>query len=198
MAESFGCCSSYLECSNNRACIHKGDPEYQECQYRKNLEAGRIFFGKNKSNEGEIHMLENIKITININAPELANAIISLAGALSVTHNQTTIIAAPTQKKEESKPKKTEKPVAEKEILPEITEESLPETAPEVSEPTIEKAVEEVSYSLEEVRAKLAAISQSGNSAKVKQLIASFDTDKLSAIPADKYPELMKKAGAIA
>lgn len=54
-----------------------------------------------------------------------------------------------------------------------------------------------VTYTLEQVRAKLAAISQSGKSAEMKQLIASFGATKLTDISADKYPELMKKAEAL-
>ena len=45
--ESFGCCSSYEKCSDNRKCLHEGNPEYAGCKYKKNLEAGRIFYGKN-------------------------------------------------------------------------------------------------------------------------------------------------------
>lgn len=44
MAEIFGCCSSYTGCSNQRKCLHQ-DQEYSGCQYRRNLEAGRIFYG---------------------------------------------------------------------------------------------------------------------------------------------------------
>jgi hypothetical protein len=47
MAERFGCCSKYVECSDALGCLHREDPEYSGCQYRVNLEAGRIFYGKN-------------------------------------------------------------------------------------------------------------------------------------------------------
>lgn len=47
MSEVFGCCSSYIKCSDERQCIHKDDEIYAGCQYRKNLEAGNIFYGKN-------------------------------------------------------------------------------------------------------------------------------------------------------
>ena len=50
MAESFGCCSSYAECSNAGHCIH---PDYTGCYYRKNLEAGCIFYGKNAGKKPE-------------------------------------------------------------------------------------------------------------------------------------------------
>jgi hypothetical protein len=47
---------------------------------------------------------------------------------------------------------------------------------------------------LEEVRAKLAALSQDGKQAQVKALITEFGAKKLSDIPAEKYEELLKKA----
>ncbi len=46
--QSFGCCGKYLECSNQMRCVHE-DILYASgaCQYKKNLEAGRIFYGDN-------------------------------------------------------------------------------------------------------------------------------------------------------
>lgn len=52
---------------------------------------------------------------------------------------------------------------------------------------------EEVKYTLEEVRAKLGAFSKP----KVKAIINSFGVNKLTEIPADKYPEVMKKVGEL-
>lgn len=47
--EIFGCCSKYELCSDLKKCIHT-DPFYSEaCMYRKNLESGKIFYGKNKN-----------------------------------------------------------------------------------------------------------------------------------------------------
>lgn len=45
--EEFGCCHDFVACSDARQCIHADDPENRGCVYRKNLEAGRIFYGKN-------------------------------------------------------------------------------------------------------------------------------------------------------
>lgn len=46
-ADSFGCCSSYRACSDAGKCVI-ADRDYSiKCLYRKNLEAGRIFYGKN-------------------------------------------------------------------------------------------------------------------------------------------------------
>lgn len=44
----FGCCSSYIECSDEGRCLHLDNETYQGCMYRKNLEAGKVFFGQNK------------------------------------------------------------------------------------------------------------------------------------------------------
>ena len=51
--------------------------------------------------------------------------------------------------------------------------------------------------SLEQVRAKLAELSQAGKAADVKKLIADFGAAKLTDIPADKYGDLLQKAEAI-
>ncbi len=47
---------------------------------------------------------------------------------------------------------------------------------------------------LEEVRAKLASLSQDGKQVEVKELITSFGAKKLSDVPAQKYSELLEKA----
>ena len=47
--ERFGCCNSFIECSDKQRCLHDDDPFYRGCIYRKNLEAGRIFYGKNRN-----------------------------------------------------------------------------------------------------------------------------------------------------
>jgi hypothetical protein len=40
----FGCCSHYVECSDVGKCIFTSDPDYDGCQYSKNLDAGRNFY----------------------------------------------------------------------------------------------------------------------------------------------------------
>lgn len=47
--ETFGCCSRYIECSDNKKCLCNDLIFRLGCQYKKNLEAGRIFYGKNKT-----------------------------------------------------------------------------------------------------------------------------------------------------
>lgn len=46
---SFGCCSKFIECSDARKCVHENKIYSMGCKYRMNLDAGRIFYGKNKN-----------------------------------------------------------------------------------------------------------------------------------------------------
>ena len=46
--DMFGCCSSYMECSDKKRCIKDNDFS-RNCYYRKNLEMGKIFYGKNRN-----------------------------------------------------------------------------------------------------------------------------------------------------
>jgi len=48
-AETFGCCSRYMECSNNKKCIHPDLKFAKGCKYKKHLETGKIFYGKNRN-----------------------------------------------------------------------------------------------------------------------------------------------------
>lgn len=47
--DNYGCCSRFVECSDALKCINPDKKLSKGCQYRKNLEAGRIFYGKNKN-----------------------------------------------------------------------------------------------------------------------------------------------------
>jgi len=47
--EMIGCCDMFVMCSDALHCLRSTDPHYNGCLYRKNLEAGRIFYGKNKN-----------------------------------------------------------------------------------------------------------------------------------------------------
>ncbi|MFZ3578829.1 rRNA biogenesis protein rrp5 [Virgibacillus sp. DJP39] len=51
--------------------------------------------------------------------------------------------------------------------------------------------------SLEDVRSKLAALSQDGKQLQVKELITGFGAKKLSDIPAEKYSDLLVEAGKL-
>ena len=46
---SFGCCSQFIKCSDAKKCVHENKLYSKGCQYRKNLDAGRIFYGKNRN-----------------------------------------------------------------------------------------------------------------------------------------------------
>lgn len=45
--DTFGCCSRYLECSEAGHCLHPDQAAAKSCLYRKNLESGQCFYGKN-------------------------------------------------------------------------------------------------------------------------------------------------------
>jgi len=68
--------------------------------------------------------------------------------------------------------------------------------AESVVEPEKEEPVAE-EVTLEDVRAVLAPIMKSGKREAVQDLIRSFGADKLSDVEADKYSDLIKKAGEL-
>ena len=47
--EGFGCCHLYEKCSDARKCIQPSQIFSLACYYRKNLEQGKIFYGKNRN-----------------------------------------------------------------------------------------------------------------------------------------------------
>lgn len=48
-AKSFGCCNLFVDCSDAKKCVHENKLYATACMYRRNLEAGKIFYGKNKN-----------------------------------------------------------------------------------------------------------------------------------------------------
>ena len=48
-ADSFGCCSEFVKCSDAKKCVHSNRLYSTVCAYRHNLESGRIFYGKNRN-----------------------------------------------------------------------------------------------------------------------------------------------------
>ena len=48
-ADSFGCCSSFLECSNAKKCVHSNKLYSKSCIYRSHLENNEIYYGTNKN-----------------------------------------------------------------------------------------------------------------------------------------------------
>lgn len=49
ITETFACCNDFERCSDAGKCLKEDNRMYNGCLYRKNLEAGRIFYGKNKT-----------------------------------------------------------------------------------------------------------------------------------------------------
>jgi len=47
--ESFGCCHRYIECSDALHCLHPDYLTSLACLYKKNLDKGKVFYGKNKN-----------------------------------------------------------------------------------------------------------------------------------------------------
>ena len=111
-----------------------------------------------------------IKVDVNLHAPELVKAIEKLTSTVPV-------------KKENV----TTKTIASKEI----------QKSSDAAEEAVSKTATKKAIALEEVRAKLAALTQSGKQAEVKALIKKHGGKKLSDISADKYPDLLKDAEEI-
>jgi glucan-binding YG repeat protein len=70
------------------------------------------------------------------------------------------------------------------------------EPSPSPSTPAADAPAAEVT--LEQVRAKLATLSQAGKAAQVKGLIAQFGVAKLTDVPTEKYSQLLQEAEALA
>lgn len=47
--DKFGCCGKYMDCSNERKCLHDDLFYAKACRYRKKLESGEIFYGANRN-----------------------------------------------------------------------------------------------------------------------------------------------------
>jgi len=105
---------------------------------------------------------------------------------------------APAQKKKTTKQKETvkETPPAEPEEAADQDEADTAETA-ETDTADEKSATEEKNYTMEDVRAVLAALNKAWKRAEVKELLASFGVDKLSEIPKERYGEVMAKAGEL-
>lgn len=111
-----------------------------------------------------------MNITIKVEAEELIAAINKLAAAVSL--NPAVIDHQPVAIKN-APAKKAAKAEA-------------PAPAPET------KAI-----TLEQVRAKLAEVSNAGKKNEVKELLTSYGVSKLTDLPAEKYSELLAEAEAL-
>lgn len=129
-----------------------------------------------------------MEIKIKIEAPGLEAAITALAEAFSnVPVTQKPAVEVKEAPKKEKTAKKADKPKKE-------TKKAEPE--PDAAE---EETTEEESTGLtfEQVRVKLAEVSQKGKQKELKDLITSFGVAKLSDIPEEKYAELLEKAAEL-
>lgn len=114
----------------------------------------------------------DLNIKVKIDSPDILNGFLALADEIS---------------KFGVAPKEVDKA---RNIAPkEIVEQAVPETEKEVEKLRV--------ITLEEIRTKLTSLSQSGKQAEVKALIKGFGVSKLTDIPKEKYPELLKAAEAI-
>lgn len=121
-----------------------------------------------------------MEINVNIQATGLEKAINNLAEALkSKPTSKEIIVDAPKETLEEV----------------ELIEEKIQEKKEQMAEGAVEEVAETSNgLTFEEVRIKLAAISQKGKQKELKKLITSFGAEKLSDIPQEKYAELIEKA----
>lgn len=104
-------------------------------------------------------------------------------------------MAGEEEKEAPKKPKVKAKEEAKVEAKEDVQEDAKEEIKEDVQEQTPEEKPAEVS--LEDVRAALGELQKSGKRAEVKELIKAFGCTKLTEIPADKYAEVLKKAGEI-
>lgn len=123
-------------------------------------------------------------ITIKIEAPALVDAInalaVAIAGNIELLLDGPGARASAQDKAPKAEPDKA-KSDDKKVTKPETTSESE-------KQPT---------YTLEQVRAKLADLARAGKQTEVKALLNKLGAKKLTEVPKEKYPELMKEAEAI-
>lgn len=134
-----------------------------------------------------------IQLNVNINAPELVESINNLAGALSIKASNT---IAPQNQQTEKVTEEPPKPHRTRKTKP------VEKKEPPVEEPTEESVTEKVTEEPEkDLRAKLKNLAvekaRNGKSKEVKEIIDSTGSTKLSEIPDDKLPEVLKKIGAL-
>lgn len=121
----------------------------------------------------------NINVEVRIVSPEIVAALLALAEALPQTH-----IGAINPVTEGLKAEATEQEVQiedKKEVV--------------VKEETKKEEIKAIA--LEDVRAKLAALSQAGKQKEVKALIKKFGANKLTEVAEEHYAALLKEAEAI-
>ena len=124
--------------------------------------------------------------------------------AMEVPASVVTVTSAPEPKKVAAPAKK---PVAEKPAATQpASETATPAPTPEPAAPAAAAeshsepapaSPESVKITLEFVRSKLAQLSQAGKTAQVKALLSDFGANSLSAVPPEKFADLLNKAAAL-
>ena len=121
-----------------------------------------------------------ITVTFNPYTPEQ----MAILTAAMIAYTQA--VPAPDVKPEEAVPAQVEPPKA-KRASPKkpaaVAAEEAPEEAPAIT--------------LEQLRAKMAAVSQAGKGPECKALLAKFGASNLTSVPAEKYGELMNEVEAL-
>lgn len=117
-----------------------------------------------------------MNITITVEAKELVDAIYKLAAAVSLNPS---VVDQPAPEK---------KAPAKKAVKAEA-ETPAPEATP--------AAPQAKGITLEQVRAKLAEVSNAGKKNEVKELLTSYGVSKLTDLPVEKYSELLAEAEAL-
>ncbi len=126
-----------------------------------------------------------MEITIKIEAPALVDAINALA--VAIAGNIELLLDGPGARANVTE---TAKNVTNK-------AETVTETAKNVTKDVETETKTDSTFTLEQVRAKLADLSRGGKQAEVKALLNKLGAKKLTEVPEDKYPELMREAEAI-
>lgn len=128
-------------------------------------------------------------ITIKIEAPALVDAINALA--VAIAGNMELLLDGPGARANVNEAAKnvTNKTETVNETAKNVTKDTESETKTETKTDS--------TFTLEQVRAKLADLSRGGKQAEVKALLNKLGAKKLTEVPEDKYPELMQEAEAI-
>lgn len=130
-----------------------------------------------------------MNIQVNINAPELVEALNNLAGVLGQASSQTPVETKSAPKQVDTK--KEDKPKADaKKDKPATTKSSTKPKKDE--EPAKDEETEDVIPTPEELRAKAAELSKAGKKDEIKALINELGGKTLSTVPEDKRAELME------
>ena len=85
----------------------------------------------------------------------------------------------------------------ETQMTPSNQKQSLQEPSQSKQASGTDSSASSVKVTVEDVRAVLAEKSQDGLTAKVRELLESFDAKKLSAVDPDRLPELLEAAKAL-